>query len=189
MKNIKYLSIIFLLVCSFIWFAFQQNPVNQNPPERFGFGRTPTEAEIKAIDIDVRPDGKGLPAGEGTVAEGRDIFKIKCAACHGLTGKEGPQDKLVGRTPQEGSPFAESVELARQKTIGNYWPYASTIFDYTYRSMPQNLPGSLTPDEVYSLVAFLLFQNEIIEEDAVMNQETLPQVKMPAEEYFVNPHK
>ena len=96
---------------------------------------------------------------------------------------------MVGRTPQEGSPFAESVELARQKTIGNYWPYASTIFDYTYRSMPQNLPGSLTPDEVYSLVAFLLFQNEIIEEDAVMNQETLPQVKMPAEEYFVNPHK
>ena len=130
-----------------------------------------------------------MPEGEGTVAKGRTIYKMKCAACHGATGKEGPQDKLVGRTPSEGSLFAESVEMSQQKTIGNYWPYASTIFDYTYRSMPQIAPGSLTPNEVYSLVAFLLYQNEIIEEDAIMNQETLPKVKMPAEKYFVKPYE
>jgi len=189
-KNIKYLTIVLLLLSSFIWLAFQQNPkAIKGHPEKFGFGRTPSEAEIQAIDIDVRPDGKGLPDGEGTVAEGRTIYKMKCAVCHGATGKEGPQDKLVGRTPKEGSLFAESIVIAQQKTIGNYWPYASTIFDYTYRSMPQTSPGSLTPNEVYSLVAFLLFENEIIAEDAILNQETLPKVKMPAEEYFVNPYE
>jgi len=189
MKNFKY-SFLGLLLCSTIFFlgAFQQNPPNKNgseKPERFGFGKMPTEAEIKALDIDVRPDGKGLPVGEGTVAEGAKIYKMKCVVCHGATGKEGPQDVLVGDTASGPFRFAESVELARQKHIGNYWPYASTIFDYTYRAMPQNLPGSLTPDEVYSLVAFLLFENKIISEETVMNQTTLPQVQMPAEKYFV----
>ena len=189
MKNLKYYFLFFFLVSTtFFLVAFQQNPITKTTdqnPERFGFGKTPTEAEIKALDIDVRPDGQGLPVGEGTVAEGSKIYKMKCAVCHGATGKEGPQDILVGEPASANFRFAESVDLARQKNIGNYWPYASTIFDYTYRAMPQNLPGSLTPDEVYSLVAFLLFKNEIISEDAVMNQTTLPQVQMPAEKYFV----
>ena len=122
---------------------------------------------------------------DSTVAEGAEIYKLKCAVCHGATGREGPQDVLVGKALDSAFPFAESVELAKQKTIGNYWPYASTIFDYTYRAMPQNLPGSLTPNEVYSLVAFLLFENEIIAEDAIMNQTTLPLVQMPAEKHFI----
>ncbi len=189
MKNLKYSFLCCLLLGTtfFLW-SFQQNPTTKKgakQPERFGFGRTATPAEIKALDIDVRPDGQGLPAGEGTVAEGVEIYKMKCAVCHGATGKEGPQDVLVGEAASSPFRFAESVELARQKNIGNYWPYASTIFDYTYRAMPQNLPGSLTPDEVYSLVAFLLFKNEIISEETVMNQTTLPQVEMPAEKYFV----
>ena len=191
MKNLKYYFLsIFLLSATFFLGSFQQNPTTKKgdtsqKPERFGFGRTPTAAEIKALDIDVRPDGQGLPEGEGTVAEGAQIYKMKCAVCHGATGTEGPQDVLVGKVANSNFRFAESVELARQKNIGNYWPYASTIFDYTYRAMPQNLPGSLTPNEVYSLVAFLLFKNEIISEEMVMNQTTLPQVQMPAEKYFV----
>ena len=157
MKNLKYFFILLCLLSTTLFLgSFQQEPnLKQNSklekPARFGFGKTPTAAEIAALDIDVRPDGKGLPVGQGTVAEGKLIYKAKCAVCHGLTGTEGPQDILVGRTPSEGTHFAESVEMARQKTIGNYWPYASTIFDYTYRAMPQNLPGSLSPDEVYSL--------------------------------------
>ena len=189
MKNLKYSFLSLLLISTILFFgAFQQNPATKKgtkQPERFGFGKTPTAAEIKALDIDVRPDGQGLPVGEGTVAEGSKIYKMKCAVCHGATGKEGPQDVLVGEMATSQFRFAESVELARQKNIGNYWPYASTIFDYTYRAMPQNLPGSLTPDEVYSLVAFLLFENKIISEETVMNQTTLPQVQMPAEKYFV----
>ena len=191
MKNLKYYFLsIFLLSATFFLGSFQQNPTTKKgdtseKPERFGFGRTATAAEIKALDIDVRPDGQGLPEGEGTVAEGAQIYKMKCAVCHGATGTEGPQDVLVGKAANSNFRFAESVELARQKNIGNYWPYASTIFDYTYRAMPQNLPGSLTPNEVYSLVAFLLFKNEIISEEMVMNQTTLPQVQMPAEKYFV----
>ncbi len=191
MKNSKYSFLSFLLLSTILFLgSFQQNPITKKgdtsqKPERFGFGRTPTAAEIKALDIDVRPDGQGLPEGEGTVAEGAQIYKMKCAVCHGATGKEGPQDVLVGKAANSNFRFAESVELARQKNIGNYWPYASTIFDYTYRAMPQNLPGSLTPNEVYSLVAFLLFKNEIISEEMVLNQTTLPQVQMPAEKYFI----
>jgi cytochrome c len=151
--------------------------------ERFGFGRTPTEEEIRALDIDVMPDGTGLPEGEGTVAEGEQLYYQLCASCHGVTGTEGPNDKLVGRGPREGFPFGEAPGLT--KTIGNYWPYATTLYDYTLRAMPFDTPGTLKPNEVYSLVAFLLFKNEIIGEDDVMNRETLPRVEMPARDRFV----
>jgi cytochrome c len=155
----------------------------QGPPERFDFGRAPTEEEIRALDIDVMPDGAGLPEGRGGVKQGEAVYYAKCASCHGLTGTEGPDDRLVGREPRDGFPFAETMGLT--KTIGNYWPYATTLYDYTLRAMPFDEPGSLEPDEVYALVAFLLFKNEIIDVDAAMNQETLPQVKMPARERFV----
>lgn len=149
----------------------------------FGFGRAPTEEEIRALDIDVMPDGTGLPEGEGTVAEGEEIYYRMCAACHGVTGTEGPDDRLVGREPREGFPFGDTRGLT--KTIGNYWPYATTLYDYTYRAMPFDAPGTLEPDEVYALVAFVLFKNEIVGEDAVMNRETLPRVQMPARDRFV----
>ena len=129
MKNLKYYILCFFLLSTIFFLgSFQQNSsTKKTKPERFGFGKTPTEAEIKALDIDVRPDGQGLPEGEGTVAEGAEIYKMKCAVCHGLTGKEGPQDVLVGEAFNPEFPFAESVELARQKNIRNYWPYASII--------------------------------------------------------------
>ncbi len=149
----------------------------------FGFGREPTEEEIKALDIDVMPDGTGLPPGEGTVEKGRELYYQLCAACHGVTGTEGPNDVLVGREPREGFPFGREPGL--RKTIGNYWPYATTIYDYTYRAMPFDEPGSLEPDEVYSLVAFILHMNELIEEDVVIDKNSLPEVAMPARDRFV----
>ena len=152
-------------------------------PARFGFGKPATPAEIEAIDIDIRPDGTGLPAGRGTVTDGATIYASKCASCHGKTGKEGPNDVLVGREPRTGFPFAQDPKLPH--TIGNYWPYATTVFDYVRRAMPPTAPGSLTNDEVFALTAFLLHANELIEPDAVMDRTTLPKVQMPARKYFM----
>jgi cytochrome c len=147
-------------------------------PSHFGFGRPATAAEIALLDIDVRPDGQGLPKGEGNVAEGRAIFQQKCAACHGATGTEGPNDRLVvGDTTQGGA--------RRVKAIGNYWPYATTVFDYIRRAMPFNQPGSLTDEEVYSLTAYLLHANGLLAENARLNAKTLPKIKMPARDRFI----
>ena len=159
--------------------AQQQTP----PPTRFGIGRPATQAEIAALDIDVRPDGQGLPPGHGTAAEGAVTYAAKCASCHGKTGREGPNDVLVGREPR--GVFPSGKETGVRRTIGNYWPYATTVFDYIRRAMPSPAPGSLTDDEVYGLVAFLLSANEIIPANDVMDASTLPKVEMPARDKFV----
>jgi cytochrome c len=158
-------------------------PVQAGAPARFGFGRQATSAEISAWYIDVRPDGAGLPPGCGTVSQGAAVYARTCAACHGRTGREGPADRLVGREPREGFPFGRDPRLV--KTVGNYWPYATTLYDYVNRAMPLNAPGSLKPEEVYSLVAFLLWRNEIVADTVVMNAQTLPRVVMPAHDRFV----
>jgi len=150
---------------------------------RFGFGRPATADEIAAWDVDVRPDGVGLPPGGGAPSQGAVIYAHKCAACHGRTGTEGPFDRLVGREPRQGFPFGRDPSVV--KTVGNYWPFATTLYDYVNRAMPLDAPGSLTPDEVYSLVAFLLWRNEIISDAEVMNAQTLPRVLMPARDRFV----
>jgi cytochrome c len=144
-------------------------------PVSFGFGRPVKSEEIQRLDIDIRPDGKGLPVGKGTAKEGKSIYVNKCASCHGMEGEGGAYDRLVGYD----LPWEEA------KTIGNYWPYATTLYDYLNRAMPFNAPGSLTPDEIYSLTAFLLAANKIIDEDHVMDSNTLPKVVMPAQQYFV----
>jgi S-disulfanyl-L-cysteine oxidoreductase SoxD len=138
----------------------------------YGFGRVPSEEEIKARDIAVGPDGAGLPAGRGTVSMGEQVYQAKCMACHGPTGTEGPMDKLVG-------------EKLPVKTIGSFWPYATTVFDYIRRAQPFNQPGSLTDEEVYALTAWLLFRNQIITADQVIDAETLPKVRMPNRDGFV----
>jgi len=153
-------------------------------PSTFAVGRDATPDEITALDKDVRPDGVGLPPGGASVAEGAQVFAAKCAPCHGPTGTEGPDDRLVGREPREGFPFG-SARGQYTKTVGNYWPYATTIFDYVTRTMPLDSPGSLTPNEVYAAAAYILFLNEIIPEDTVINAETLPAVVMPARDRFV----
>lgn len=144
----------------------------------YGLGRTPTDAEVSAWNRDVAPTGEGLPPGRGTVAEGAHIFAAKCAMCHGPTGTEGPKDKLVGGRGTLTTPKPV-------KTVGSYWPYATTLYDYIHRAMPFNAPGSLTPDEVYSVIAWLLFQNGIIKEDSAIDARTLPQVQMPNREGFI----
>ena len=151
----------------------------------FGFGRPATAAEIAAWDIDVRPDGTGLPPGGGTARQGAVVYAVRCAMCHGATGSEArlPYPRLVGRDPRQGFPFGRDPSLA--KTVGNYWPYATTLYDYINRAMPPNTPGSLSPNNVYSLVAYLLWRNEIIPDTMVVNAQTLPRVVMPARDRFV----
>ncbi len=146
------------------------------PSKPLGIGRAATPDEIRAIDLDVMPDGRGLPPGRGTVAEGAAVYAAKCASCHGPKGEGKPFDRLVGRDPAV-------------KTIGNYWPYATTVYDYTLRSMPFTQPGTLTPNEVYGVVAYLLHLNEIVPESAVMDATSLPKVVMPARDRFIKDNR
>ena len=148
-----------------------------------GIGRAATPAEIAAWDDDVMPDGAGLPPGSGTPAAGATIFAARCAGCHGKTGKEGPNDVLVGAEPKQGFPFSRDPNLPH--TIGNYWPYATTVFDYIRRAMPPDAPGSLSDSDVYNLTAFLLHANELIPADALIDATSLPKVVMPAKTHFV----
>ncbi len=153
-------------------------------PERYGVGRVATTAEIAAWDLDVNAKGEGLPAGQGSVAEGAVVYARSCAACHGANG-EGipPNARLVGRIPGDSFPFATDPKAV--KTIGSYWPYATTLFDYIRRAMPQNAIGSLSANETYAVIAWLLHENAIIGADAVMDAKTLPAVQMPSRNRFV----
>lgn len=150
--------------------------------QTFEFGTTPTAEQIAAIDIDVMPDGRGAPPGEGTYAEGKEIYMAKCAACHGqdLTSPvegTGAAALAGGRgSLDSGSP---------NKTVESYWPYASTLFDYTKRAMPFNAPGSMSNDEIYAVVAYILAEGDIIDQDTTMNAESLAQVEMPNRDGFV----
>jgi len=148
-----------------------------------GIGRAATPDEIRKLDIDVRPDGRGLPAGKGTAREGAAIYAQKCASCHGRNGEGATFDRLVATDSGKNFDFAMNAKLPR--AVGNYWPYATTLYDYTYRAMPFLQPGTLTPDETYAVVAYILSLNKVIAEDAVMDQASLPQVKMPARDRFV----
>jgi len=150
--------------------------VAQSPT--FGIGRAPTAEELKAIDIDVFPDGRGLPPGRGTARAGRETYTSRCVTCHGPTGTEGPQDILAGG---QGS-LNTSAPL---KTVGSYWPFATTLWDYLRRAMPFDHPGTLTTDQVYATTAYVLFLNGIFGEDDVLDETTLPRVKMPNRDGFV----
>ena len=148
-------------------------------PDYANVGRAPTQEEISAWNIAISPDGKELPPGSGTAQEGAKIFAAKCAVCHGPTA-EGTQQapRLVG-----GPPNNNPLQPAR--TIGRYWPFATTIWDYIDRAMPRNNEGSLKPGEVYSLTAFILFRNGIIQETEAMDAKTLPKVRMPNRDDFI----
>ncbi len=147
---------------------------------RDDIGQPATPDEIAGWNIDVLPDGSGLPPGKGSVREGEKIYAETCAACHGAKGEGKPMDRLVGG---QGT-------LATAKpipTVGSYWPYATTLFDYIHRAMPFSAPKSLTADQVYAVSAYLLYLNGIIGEDAVMDAKTLPQVQMPNRNGFISP--
>ncbi len=148
--------------------------------QRYGLGTPASEAEIAGWDIDVRPDGLGLPVGSGSVAEGEAIYLERCAYCHGEFGE------AFGRYP----PLMGGEDtLAKQdpvKTIGSYWPYASTVWDYVHRAMPFGDAQSLTADETYAVVAYLLYLNYLVEDDFVLTRDNLAEVEMPnAQGFFV----
>jgi cytochrome c len=156
--------------------VFAPPAVAQSP--LLGVGRPPTADELKRLDTDVTPDGAGLPPGQGTAAEGRELYIARCASCHGSTGKEGPNDVLVGG---QGS-LAASRPL---KTVGSFWPYATTLWDYINRAMPYERPGTLTPNEVYAATAYVLHLNGLVGERDILSRTTLPQVRMPNRDGFV----
>ena len=144
----------------------------------FKVGRTPTADEIKAWDIAVGPDGRELPPGRGTVARGKVVYVEQCARCHGATAVEGPEMPLVGGKG--------SLNTAKPlKTIGSYWPYATTLFDYINRAMPFDRPTVMSADDVYAVTGFLLNLNGIIADQDVMDAKTLPAVRMPNRDGFV----
>jgi cytochrome c len=153
--------------------------------EPFGVGRPATAAEIARVDDDVRPDGRGLPAGRGTVPEGAAIYASQCAGCHGATGREGPYDVLVGAGEPMGWRVGRRPPSATPPTIGNLWPYATTLFDYIHRAMPWEHPGSLSSDDTYAIVAWLLHENGLLPFDAQLDARSLPKVKMPARRRFL----
>jgi len=143
-----------------------------------GIGSPATQEMIAGWDIDIRPDGLGLPDGEGSVADGEGLYEAKCASCHGLFG-EG-----AGRWPVLAGGEGTLDTLHPEKTVGSYWPYASTLWDYIHRAMPYTAPQSLTDDEVYSIAAYVLYLNDIVDDDFISNRETFSQVKMPNEPNF-----
>ncbi len=143
-------------------------------------GKPITEQDVAAWDIAAMPNGDGLPPGSGTAVQGAQVYAQKCSSCHGDGGKGGP----VARAPLFGGPpLTSSIDAA--KTIGNFWGHATTVFDFTKRSMPFNMPQSLTDNEVYALTAYILALNKIIGENDVMDAKTLPQVKMPNRDGFI----
>jgi cytochrome c len=153
--------------------VFPLESMSDTTAHTLSIGRDASAEDVARWDIDVGPDGAGLPAGSGTGEQGAAIYADKCASCHGPDGR-------LGRNKLAGSPGDEHA-----KTIGSYWPYATTIFDYIRRAMPPSAPGSLTDHEVYALTAHMLYLNSIIADDQVMNAETLPLVAMPARDRFV----
>ena len=164
------------LLCGLGAGALAQPPGKHPQGPNLGVPATPEQ--VAGWDLSIGPDGAGLPPGSGTAAQGAAVYAAKCAACHGEKGAGRPNDQLVGGQGTIGTPNAV-------RTIGSYWPYATTLFDYIRRAMPLVAPQSLSNDEIYALTAYLLALNGVIDEGAAMNAVTLPQVAMPNRANFV----
>jgi cytochrome c len=164
------LAALIALASSGATFAFAQSPTYQ-------VGRPPTEAELHAWDNVVGTDGKELPPGSGSAVDGAKVYATKCVFCHGATLTEGPAPRLVGGI--------DSLSTrAPLLTVGSFWPYATTVWDYINRSMPQGAEGSLTPDQIYAVTAFVLYKNGIVKETDVLDGKSLLKVQMPNRDGF-----
>jgi mono/diheme cytochrome c family protein len=172
--------IVLLTACS------GSSSANAEPARHYAIGRAATPAEITAWSTEIGSDGAELPAGSGTVDAGAAIYAAKCASCHGAKGEgmEPAYPALIGRDPK-GENFVFSTDWKITRTIGNYWPYATTVFDYVRRAMPLTQPGSLTNDEVYALTAYLLAANQVIPMNTKLDAAGLRGVKMPYVDRFV----
>ncbi len=150
-----------------------------DPPK---MGRPAPADLVKLMDISIPPDGTGLPEGQATAKQGQTVFMERCAACHGERGEGKTNDRLAGGK----GTLTEEVTV---KTVGSYWPWATTLFDYIRRAMPYNTPLSLKDEEVYGTVAYVLFLNGIVGENDPINAQTLPKVQMPNRDGFINAWK
>ena len=167
------LELAALAVATLLWAARAEA---QSP---YGIGRAATPAEIAGWNIDVGGDGSNLPPGIGSVSHGSEVFAQQCAACHGAKGEGGVGDRLVGGQGTLGTPKPV-------RTVGSYWPYAPTLFDYIRRAMPITNPQSLQNEEVYALTAYILSFDNVVPKDAVLDANSLPKVQMPNKAGFVN---
>lgn len=141
-------------------------------------GHELSEKDVAAVDFVIMPDGQGLPAGSGNAKAGAALYQARCASCHGSEGRNGMNDALVGG---QGTIDGEMP----QKTVGSYWPYATTLFDYVRRAMPYQNPGSLSNDELYAITAYVLYLNGIVGESDTIDARSLPKVRMPNRDNFV----
>jgi len=171
MSKYNFLKTFFLLLISLSSFSLSA--------QNYGVGKPLTNREIEGWNIDVRPDGQGLPKGSGSAVTGKPLYAQYCAACHGQNGEGKPSNQLVGGrgTLNTSKPVM---------TVGSYWPYATIVFDYINRAMPFHSPQSLKPDEVYGITAYLLYLNQIIPENEILDAKTLPKVVMPNRYGFVS---
>ena len=166
-RNAMAVAALFLLTAQFVM-------ADDNPQ----LGENVSQADLVVVDYTIMPDGEGLPDGSGTAAEGAQVYQDNCLACHGAGGKDGLNDVLVGG---HGSLTTDRP----RKTVGSYWPYATTLFDYVHRAMPYQAPGSLSSDDVYAVTAYILYLNDVVSEDDQLDAETLPDVRMPNRDNFV----
>lgn len=178
-KSLKLITAA-LLACALSTPALAQQNADAKGGPRYNIGRAPTADEIRGWDIDVRPDGQGLPEGKGTAAQGEKLFMDNCASCHGEFG-EGS-----GRWPVLAGGKGSLTSDNPVKTVGSYWPYASTVFDYVRHAMPYGNTASLSADEYYALVAYVLYLNDVVtDQNLELNKKTLATIKMPNEQGFV----
>ena len=169
---------VFMVIAGMCLLAVESIVAADNPK----LGEAVSSAELSNLDFTIMPNGEGLPEGSGTAVAGAKIYQQNCLACHGVGGRDGLNDTLVGG---HGSLTTDQP----QKTVGSYWPYATTLFDYVHRAMPYQAPGSLTNDDVYAVTAYILYLNDIVGEDDRLDANTLPAVRMPNRENFIWAYK
>ena len=168
---LKCLSSFFIVLFLFVFYSFAYS-------QSLGLGRPATDNEVESWDIDIRPDGKGLPVGSGSVIIGEELYTDNCASCHGDFG-EG-----IDRWPELAGGFDTLDSEDPVKTVGSYWPYLSTVWDYVHRAMPFGNAQSLSNDEVYSITAYIMYLNDLVDEDFELSNSNFEEVRLPNEQNF-----
>ena len=169
-------SLISLLLCCPLVMA--QEAVDTKQPQAPALGKPVGAADLARRDSLIFPDGTGLPAGSGNVETGRKLFAQQCVLCHGTEGRGGSAEELTGGR-------LDLTFDPPDQTIGSYWPHATTLFDFIRRAMPMHIPGSLSNEDSYALTAYLLYQNGVVDEDILLNAESLKNIKMPNHDGFI----